>query len=155
MAEILSVISTISYIAAGVFAAVAVVLWFAFKIHFVIGDLSGRNAKKSIERMRTHNEETGRKTHQGKGRASHRKVYETGILDENKAKKSEWQATALLDDTGATALLNDAEATGALEEGNTTGTLDGFGRQNMQYKEPLIELTMIEEIMIIHTEEVI
>ena len=42
-----------------------------------------------------------------------------------------------------------------MEEGNSTGTLDGFGRQNMQYKEPLIELTLMEEIMIIHTEEVI
>lgn len=146
MAETLSVISTISYIAAGIFAAAAVVLWFVFKIHFVIGDLSGRNAKKSIERMRIHNEEAGRKTHQSFGKASYGKVYETGILDENKAEKREWKATGLLDD---------AEATRALDDGNLTGTLEGVERQNMQYKEPLVELTVIEEIMIIHTEEVI
>lgn len=47
MAETLSVISAISYIAASVFAAVTVVLWFVFQIHFVISDLSGRNAKKN------------------------------------------------------------------------------------------------------------
>ncbi len=141
MAETLSVISAISYMAASVFAAVTVVLWFVFKIHFVISDLSGRNAKKTIERMRINNEEAGRKTHQSYGKA-----YETDILNENKAKKSEWQATGLLDD---------AEATRALDDGNTTGTLDGFERQNMQHKEPHIALTVIEEIMFIHTEEVI
>lgn len=45
MAETLSVISKISYIAAGVFAAVGVVLWFVFKVHFVIGDCWGEMQK--------------------------------------------------------------------------------------------------------------
>jgi len=38
--------------AAGVFAALAVILWFVFRIPTVAGDLSGRNARKSVEQMR-------------------------------------------------------------------------------------------------------
>lgn len=34
-----------------------------FKIPIVIGDLSGRTAKKSIERMRLNNEKTGNKSY--------------------------------------------------------------------------------------------
>ncbi len=48
MAETLSNISTISFIAVLVFTVLAIVQWFFFKIPTVIGDLSGRNAKKSI-----------------------------------------------------------------------------------------------------------
>ncbi len=52
MAETLSMISLISFLAAGVFAILAVILWFVFRIPTVAGELSGRIAKKSIERMR-------------------------------------------------------------------------------------------------------
>ena len=56
-------ISVIFFIAAGVFAVLAIALWFLFKIPIVIGDLSGRTAKKSIERMRLNNEKTGNKSY--------------------------------------------------------------------------------------------
>ena len=57
------VVSVIFFIAAGVFAVLAIALWFLFKIPIVIGDLSGRTAKKSIERMRLNNEKTGNKSY--------------------------------------------------------------------------------------------
>ncbi len=60
MAETLSVISLISFLAAGVFAILAVVLWFVFHIPTVAGELSGRTAKKSIERTRRNNEEASK-----------------------------------------------------------------------------------------------
>lgn len=63
MAETLSMVSMVSFIAAGVCLALTVILWFAFRIPNVIGDLSGRNARKSIERMRKSNENTGRKSY--------------------------------------------------------------------------------------------
>ena len=60
MAETLSMISLISFLAAGAFAILAVILWFVFRIPTVAGELSGRIAKKSIERMRKSNEEAGK-----------------------------------------------------------------------------------------------
>lgn len=58
-AEILSLISTISFVIAAVSFVLALFFWFYFKIPSVIGDLSGRTAKKSIARMRASNENAG------------------------------------------------------------------------------------------------
>ena len=52
MAETLSMISKISFVAAEICLVVAIILFIRFKIPDVIGDLSGRNARKSIEQMR-------------------------------------------------------------------------------------------------------
>jgi hypothetical protein len=39
------------------------VLWIVFKIPFIIGDLSGKNAQRSIEQLRLNNERSGSKTY--------------------------------------------------------------------------------------------
>ncbi len=44
--------------------AVAILLFFLFKIPTVIGDLNGSNARKAIENIRSLNESTGDKTYQ-------------------------------------------------------------------------------------------
>ena len=59
--DILSTISLISFVLAGISAVLAVIFWFRFNIPAVIGDLSGRTARKSIEKMRANNEKTGKK----------------------------------------------------------------------------------------------
>lgn len=58
-AEILSLISLISYITSGVCLVLAIVFFFVFRIPAVVGDLSGRTARKSIARMRASNEQAG------------------------------------------------------------------------------------------------
>ena len=55
-AEILSLISVVSFVLCGIAFVLAVFFWFFFKIPAVIGDLSGRTARKSIEKMRAGNE---------------------------------------------------------------------------------------------------
>ena len=52
MSDILNIISLVSFVLAGILLVLAVVLFFVFKIPSVWGDLSGKNARKSIERMR-------------------------------------------------------------------------------------------------------
>lgn len=59
--EVLDTVSLVSFILAGISAVLAVVFWIIFKIPTVISDLSGRTARKSIERMRANNEKTGKK----------------------------------------------------------------------------------------------
>lgn len=52
MAELLSTLSIVFFVVAGVAFVLAVFLWFFFRIPKVVSDLSGRTAKKSIARMR-------------------------------------------------------------------------------------------------------
>ena len=62
LSETLSTVTIVSYVLAGVFLAFAVFSFIIFKIPNVIGDLSGRNAKKSIAQMRENNEKSGKKS---------------------------------------------------------------------------------------------
>ena len=63
MAEVLSIISLVSFIIAGISFVLAVTIFFVFKIPNVIGDLSGRNAQRSIAQLRAINEKSGSKSY--------------------------------------------------------------------------------------------
>ena len=63
MAETLSMISIISFAGAAVCLVMAIIFFVYFKIPSVIGDLSGRTARKSIEQMRVMNEKSGKKVY--------------------------------------------------------------------------------------------
>ena len=162
MAETLSTLSIVAFAVAGVSLVLAVVLFIYFRIPTVIGDLSGRNAKKSIARMRTSNEKSGNKSYRasetnaargkltstmpGIGEQPNKKksdakvitqdqMPETGLLKENKASLTE-ESTVLLDDTEETMLLAETSKEPAKRVGG-------------------VKLTLLEEVMLIHTEEVI
>ncbi len=78
MVETLQLISLISYIAGGVMLALAVFLWFYFGIPTVIGDLTGRTARRSIARLRASNEKGGAKSYRtSKGNQARGKLTET------------------------------------------------------------------------------
>lgn len=161
MADILHTLSIVSYILAVLFLALAIMLWFIFKIPNVIGDLSGRNAKKSIARMRQNNEKTGDKSYRASEKNLARgkltgaieemgnnetpiNIQETGLLNENLARRHDEQATGLLLDY-ATGLLDESGETAALDE-----TVDVADRAPST-----VVIQKIEEVMLIHTEEVI
>ena len=59
--ELLRYISIGAYVAAALFLVAAIIVFFALKIPSVIGDLTGRTAKKAIENIRNRNESTGEK----------------------------------------------------------------------------------------------
>ncbi|MGN0317028.1 MAG: hypothetical protein ACI4E1_03730 [Lachnospira sp.] len=161
MADILHTLSIISLILAVLFVVLAIALWFVFKIPNVIGDLSGRNARKSIARMRQNNERTGDKTHkaseknlnrgkltgtmEGIGKTEPSNIEETGLLNENLAHSYEAQDTGLLVDVKATELL---------EESAETASLDNSAPIPNRAPSTVI-IQLIEEVMLIHTEEVI
>lgn len=169
-AEILSLISLISYIVAGVSLVLAVFFWFFFKIPSVIGDLSGRTAKKSIARKRANNERSGGKGYQPSATNANRgkltdtmqhsrklkpepkkaqpvdesQMPETGLLETNKADIVDNQQTELLDGE-VTGILVDEDATAALQEEPVKPVKRTGGKK----------LTMLEEIILVHTDEVI
>ncbi len=172
MAQTLQTLSIISFAVAGVCLVLAIFFWFFFKIPTVIGDLSGRTARKSIAKMRAANEKTGAKSYkESKTNAERGKLTgtipdsgkskkmsaiddgkpETGLLAENKLDGLKSEATGVLDE--ATGILG-SETTGLLIDENATAPLD-----TPTHKYPVCiggkKLEMIEEVMFVHTEEVI
>lgn len=167
-AEILSLISVISFVISGVSLALAVFFFFKFNIPSVIGDLSGRTARKSIARMRASNEKAGGQgykpsaanvnrgkltdTMQHTSKASAAVAQnagvddrpETGLLAENKATAVIGQQTDLLDDE-ATGLLVDEDATAPLHE-EPIRLIKRTGGKKM---------VMLDSVMLIHTDEVL
>lgn len=166
MAETLSILSIISFAVAGASFVLAAFFWFFFKIPTVIGDLSGRTARKSIAKIRAANEKTGAKTYkESKTNAERGKLTgnipesaklnkkeshtnsdkpETGLLAANKAGSINSEETGMLD-SEATGLLIDEEATAALDTAAPPAAKRTGGKA----------LKLMEEVMLIHTDEVI
>ena len=163
MAQTLQTLSVISFAVAGVCLVLAIFFWFFFKIPNVIGDLSGRTARKSIAKMRVANEKTGVKSYkESKTNAERGKLTatmsnsrkndssdkpETGILLENKAESFETEKTDVLDEE--TAFL-DSEATTLLIDEN----IERVERDINAYKGDK-KLEIIEEVVYVHTGETI
>lgn len=172
MAETLSTLSIISFAIAGVCLVLAAFFWFFFKIPIVIGDLTGRTARKSIAKMRATNERNGVKGYkESKTNAARGKVTgtisdtekqkknrsadqrpETGLLAENQEKRFVSEETGMLVDestelldSGPTELLIDEEATALLDNPVPKQERRIGGK----------ELMMIDEVMLIHTDEIL
>ena len=166
MAQTLQTLSIISFAIAGVCLVLAVFFWFFFKIPSVIGDLSGRTARKSIAKMRATNEKTGAKSYkESKTNAERGKLTGTmpdsGKLNKkNEAPDDDKPETGLLVDNKANGL--DSEKTGMLES-ETTGLLideNATAPLDAQAHNPIArtggkKLEIIEEVILVHTEEVI
>ena len=175
MADTLQLLSIIFFSAAGVCLLLTIVFGIVFKIPTVIGDLSGSTAKKSIAKMRATNEKSGNKSYKeskvnserGKVTGTMPGIYkdkldvknstdvvdpETGLLSENRADTSESEATGILDGE-ATSILG-SETTGLLIDENATAPLDTEA-EIPSVRIERKQLRMIEEVIFIHTDEVI
>ena len=192
-AEILSLISTISYVLAAISFVIAVFFWFGFKIPSVIGDLSGRTARKSIARRRANNEKAGGRGYQpsatnvnrgrltdtmqhsrklaaetdkmpksaaaqkdagkkatgkkilGKKNPADSAMPETGVLTENRAEACDEQQTTMLGGTDTTGLLIDENATAPLHTEHAPAVKRTGGKK----------MKILDDVMLIHTDEVI
>lgn len=109
-----TLLSYIAYGAAGLMVVLAVLFFFLFKIPEVIGDLSGRTARKNIAKIRSANERSGDKSFTpGRVNEDRGKLTKSMRLDETSAKgtvdlKSSQNTTRLAGEGAATTdLLND------------------------------------------------
>lgn len=201
ISEILSLISLISFALAVVSLIVAVFIWFKFEIPAVISDLSGRTAKKSIQRLREDNEKSGKKVFKSSTTNIERGMLtdtmpdsETLREDESEFKKrveiaskqlkhnpkvnKSVQSKALRKETEETGLLANKEVvetdllqTGVLGENEQvefipteeTGLLVEENTTNTSLVEKIafsthkrgVELVILEEVIFVHTDEVI
>lgn len=69
MADFFNKLSLIAFLLSGICLLLMIYFWFKFRVPALISDLSGRTAKKSIERMREKYEEEGKSRRAGAVRA--------------------------------------------------------------------------------------
>lgn len=181
MAETLSTLSIISFAAAGVFLVLAIFLWFFMKIPSVIGYFSGKTARKSIEKMRESNEKSGPIGYMaGRSGAMPVKMAGTAPRQVPPAQKSgparpaakapdasqasgtpasRMPGTVPLKqnwgtDYAAPAETTPLDSTTVLKDDKAT-TLLGAEKEQSTKRSGGVKLTMKDEVMMIHTDEVI
>lgn len=162
MAEILSIISLISFIVSGLCFVLAIFFFVKFGIPTVIGDLTGRTARKSIAKMRESNEKSGNKSYKpstaniNRGKItdtmpdSGKKINNKKI---SKSNENEQPETGLLN-TNKAELNENIESTGLLNEDDETALLE-LSEANETEKVGKIKLNMLDDVVLIHTDEVI
>ena len=181
MAELLTKISWILFALAVISLLSAVVFWVKFKIPKVIGDLTGRTAKKTIAKMRSDNEKTGKMAlrpeitgsrnggrhppvpHQSPHGLSGPAAVHSG-RHSPVTQQAEAGQTGLLADNRADGLSNGEEGTTILKEthnflemGQGTTTLLGETEQPAAAAadRASISFEMLDDEINIHTDEVI
>ncbi len=121
-------------IAAGVMLAVTLILFFVLKIPGVIGDLSGRTARKAIADIRNHNM-SANTDNIGSGKLTD-KITASGRLMERRDSSGNKYTDKIsteklieqnkLSGSNETTLLNNANETTVLNTGNETTVLDSY-----------------------------
>lgn len=157
-AETYSLLAWIFWGVSGAFLITGIILFFVLKIPAVIGDLSGRTAQKSINKMWDKTDKktakankakakkaasstvTVRKTGKGKN-----EILETGLLVEDSK-----PVAAVVEETE---LLTDIDGTVALGSGDTETESLTDARTEQPRRAAFKRLEVIEEILIVHTQE--
>lgn len=182
MAELLTKISWILFALAIIALLSAVVFWVKYKIPKVIGDLSGRTAKKTIAKMRSDNEKTGKMAlrpgimvpRNGGGRhptATHQSTLGTaGSVKVHSSRhapvtqQAEAGQTGLLADNRADGPSNCPEETTMLDntlnmeemgQGTTTLLADTERQHTAAADRNSVQLEMLDDDISVHTDEVI
>ncbi|MGN1139422.1 MAG: hypothetical protein ACI4RM_08220 [Ruminococcus sp.] len=173
MAEILSIISIISFVLSGICIILAVFIFIKFRIPSVIGDLSHRTARKSIEKIRDYNEKSGAKLYKSSTTNINRGMLtdtmpnfkkesisevkkaklskndsdpETGLLYDNQAKAVAKEETQLLDNSNETELLDENETELLIE--NQSKNVDIRTAKKVDFE-------ILDDVVLVHTDEVI
>ena len=168
----INIVSIIFFIIAGVSLLVAIYSFVRFNIPQVIGELSGRTARKSIAQMRDKNEKTGNKAHRPSPSAIERGTLTDKIEKKKSVEKSDKkiskveEGTELLNSTEKlltniqTELLNESEtelsddnATTVLSEETTVLTNNDNSQINVSNDSN--DFKIVQNIVLIHTNEII
>lgn len=168
MANIFRITSIVLFSLAAVCLALGIITFIVFKIPNVIGDLSGRNARKSIEQMREKNEKGGKKSYRPHPVAIDRGTLTEQIKESKKLskkttpKQGENPKAIPSDGSGATDVLEDINATVNLNYDQNGTEILGEGTQVLSNEviqsalnETTVNFEMIQNIVLIHTDEVI
>ena len=152
MASTFGTISIVLFVLAAVCLAFGIFAFITFRIPSIIGDLTGRNARKSIEQMRESNEKGRKKSYRSHPVASARGTI-TEPIEESRQEKRDGGSKETYAGINATIRLN-YNASGTEILGGSTEVLS----EDIAYtalNEIPVKMKMIQDIVLIHTEEVI
>lgn len=158
MAGTLQNLSIISFVIAGVCLLIAILLWFYFKIPDVIGDLTGRTARKSIAKMRTSNEKTKAKLYVGNKENKQRSKSTQLGSDNNKQDKPNngdagyYPETQMLQENMSEESPFAKTETLINESDETTSLVTSILYEGTKLNQNII---MLDEVLIVHTEDII
>ncbi len=125
--ELLQNLSLAAYLAGGVFLAVAVGLFFLFRVPQIVGDLSGTTARRAIESIEQRNSGEGRRK-DGRPRRE-REKFATGRLRRSRQKEGTPQTSGPVRESAA------PETTGLMQRAKapeTTGLVRESAAPEMQ-----------------------
>lgn len=164
----INIVSIIFFIIAGVSLLVAIYSFVRFNIPQIIGELSGRTAKKSIAQMRDKNVKTGDKSHRPSPAAKERGTL-TDKIEKKETVKKDFstvkenadltKSTEKLLDNNQTELL-DENATERLKDNSTTvlsveTTVLNNDDSQLNMSNNSNDFNIIQNIVLIHTNETI
>lgn len=164
MTSVYNIVSIVAFSLAGLCFLAAVFFWFKFDIWEIIGDLTGRTAKKTIEQMRAENEKNGKKSYRPtpiaveRGAKTEMIVHKIGeaandkgdisgeLPTEKMSNATEYLSTEteLLDNATET-LFQDTELLDGTELLSDTAKLKPIAENNA--------FVMLQNIVLIHTNE--
>lgn len=151
MAETLSNLSLACYIAAAILLVVGIVLFVILRIPKTFSDYTGRSARKKIMKLRDNNEKTGNKSYRPSQVNKERgKITENIPSKPSKKKKEDMPGTGIIAENKAHSY--EAEATGLLDESTAELNEPELAQPPRPSK---IKLKLINEVVFIHTQEVI
>ena len=119
--ELLNTLSMSAFIAAGVMFLLAIALFFILDIPMVVGELSGKNAKKSIKEIQKHNEGNSERLNRVSSRNTH--VTKPGKTGRVGVGTEKFATNSLPSKANETTLLNSNETT-LLNNNNETTLLN-------------------------------
>lgn len=170
MTQIYNIISIVAFSLSGVAFVFSIFFWFRFKIWSIIGELSGRTAKKSIAQMREENEKSGNKIHAPTPRGRQRGPI-TEMMQREKAENNNGKNERLKkkDDALGTPTTVLAQETGLLggarevqiEETCVLGNaiemqqIETERLDKQEQNKNLVRLELVQNIVLVHTEEYI
>ena len=159
MADLIEKLSIIAFVAAGCCLLLTILIWFRFRILSVINDLSGKTAKRAIAQIRENNLRTGNKAYHPDIVNLNRGPLTTPMpevsatptekLPDDQVGKPVPE-TILYQEAGKTQILLASEA----ERGTTVLNQDVNNIADTSER-PKVELTILEQVVMIHTNEVI
>lgn len=176
----INTVSIVFFVIAAISLLVAIYAFIRFNIPQVIGELSGRTARKSIAQMRDKNDKTGNKAHRPSPAAVERGTLTDKIEEKSKTSKNEKKAEENADpnatvplkkgiyDDNATAplsqndnsiatvpLSNNFEGTELLADNETTVLSDDTPQPSVSQNAKIDGFEVVKSIVLIHTNETI
>lgn len=167
MAEILSIVSIVAFSLAGVDILVLIILWFKFDMLKIMGDLSGRNEKRSIARMHR-----DRPVQPALGEAFYQELREQPLLPPESGNNKAGQAQSYVAGKSSAGVErpvvrepSTAERTVTeklpleentyLEETTILGTTEILEETSLLEENTVLPeaFTLVENILMVHTEE--